>query len=385
MPHAVIEKIKRAEATSQDPAVAVASLAEQLHQDEPAGVIFFCSAESYDPQALEAQFKLKFNCPVAGCTTAGEICTCYQKNSIVALSFAKSHFRIHPYLISPLANFDAEAAFSLANKMRGNLELSDDFDPGKMFALGLFDGLSLMEEAVIPHISAALNGVCLVGGSAADNMIFNETRVFADGEFHTGAGVLIIIETLLDFKIFKHQDFVPTEIDMIITEADPKVRKVSEINGMPAAEEYAKILGLKVEDLSFEVFADNPLMLEIGDGWYVRSIMEANPDGSLTFSCAIDNGLVLAMGRGGGFVENLEAHAGKLNTEFSTLLCTIGFDCLHRRLELQRNGETAEVEAALAQMRFVGFSTYGEQINAVHVNHTLTGVAIGKKIATKDR
>ncbi len=379
MPVAGFEKIKRAEANSKDPAVAVASLAEQLSQDETAGVIFFCSAEYYDPKALAAEFNARFDCPVAGCTTAGEIGTCYQENSIVALSFAGSDFRLHPHLISPIRDFDAKAAFAQADAMRKQLEFSNDFDSGKMFAMGLFDGLSLMEETVIPHITAALNGVSLVGGSAADNMIFKETRVFANGRFHTGAGLVILIETRKDFKIFKHQDFVPSDIDLIITEADPKTRMVSEINGGPAALEYARTLGLDVKDLSFEVFADNPLMLEIGDQWYVRSIMDANPDNSLTFSCAIDSGLVVALGKGGGFVENLEALARELNREFSTIFCTIGFDCLHRRLELHKKGEAADVEAALAQMKFVGFSTYGEQINAVHVNHTLTGVVIGEK------
>ena len=36
----------------------------------------------------------------------------------------------------------------------------------------------------------------------------------------------------------------------------------------------------------------------------------------------------------------------------------------------------AHREAILAKNRVVGFSTYGEQFNGMHVNQTMTGVAI---------
>ncbi|OGR23137.1 MAG: hypothetical protein A2277_06320 [Desulfobacterales bacterium RIFOXYA12_FULL_46_15] len=371
-------KIKRAEVVSPDPVEAVHSLSGQLHKDDIAGVIFFCSS-SYDQDALAAEFRARFDCPVAGCTTAGEIGTRYQENGIVAVSFGKSDFCLHPVLIPSMAGFDAKASFEMADKVRGQLEFSQDLDPDAMFAMVLLDGLSVMEEPVTAYIHAALKGVPLIGGSAGDSLKFRETRVFADGRFYTGAGVFIMIESRLPFKTFKLQHFEPSDKDLVITEADPKTRVVSEIDGAPAAEEYASILGLKIQELSPQVFARYPVMLEIGDQWYVRSIQKVNPDGSLTFFCAIDNGLVLTVARGVGFVETLEAAIDKLAAEFSTILCTIGCDCILRRLELTETGKTARAEAALARLNFVGFSTFGEQFNAIHVNQTLTGVVIGEK------
>ena len=55
----------------------------------------------------------------------------------------------------------------------------------------------------------------------------------------------------------------------------------------------------------------------------------------------------------------------------------LGFDCVCRRLELEASGLAPRVGAFFAERRVVGFSTYGEQFNAVHVNQTFTGVAIG--------
>ncbi|OGR15523.1 MAG: hypothetical protein A2097_03545 [Desulfobacula sp. GWF2_41_7] len=57
-----------------------------------------------------------------------------------------------------------------------------------------------------------------------------------------------------------------------------ETRVVSEIDGAPAAEEYANILGFKIQELSPQVFTRYPVMLEIGDQWYVRSIKKVNPD-----------------------------------------------------------------------------------------------------------
>ena len=45
------------------------------------------------------------------------------------------------------------------------------------------------------------------------------------------------------------------------------------------------------------VFATHPLLVRLGGAEHVRSIQKANPDGSLTFYSAIDEGLVLTLAR----------------------------------------------------------------------------------------
>ena len=50
-------------------------------------------------------------------------------------------------------------------------------------------------------------------------------------------------------------------------------------------------------------------------------------------------------------------------------------DCVLRRMEAEEKQLTGRVSALLRAHRVVGFSTYGEQLNAMHVNQTMTGVA----------
>ena len=47
-----------------------------------------------------------------------------------------------------------------------------------------------------------------------------------------------------------------------------------------------------------------------------------------------------------------------------------------RRVEAEQKQKTHALSQIMAKNRVIGFSTYGEQINGMHVNQTMTGVAI---------
>jgi hypothetical protein len=235
----------------------------------------------------------------------------------------------------------------------------------------------MLEEQIIASVQSQLGRVSVIGGSAGDDLNFRETHLYWDGHFLQNAAVLTLFETTLPFKIFQTQHFEPTATRLVITESDCATRTVQEINGGPAAEEYAKAVGLEVKELTPQVFAAHPVMLNIGGEYYVRSIQKANPDGSLTFYCAIDTGLVLTVAKGKALLENLQASLNSLRQGVHGLKLVLGCDCILRRLELQQKGLLDEAPNVLRGADFIGFSTYGEQFNGIHVNHTLTGVALG--------
>lgn len=368
--------IRRGESHAADPHQAVTELVTQIDQVDLAGVVVFCS-DAYDPDSLATALAPAFDAPVIGCTTAGEIGTRYSTGGLVGVSFGRRDFRFHPVFLPDLQGFTPVAAADTVASLRTRLELAEQLDPGRMFVISLLDGLSVREEQVTAFLHAAFDGVQLVGGSAGDNLQFAETRVYADGRFHTGSGVMALIETTLPFRTFQVQHFEPSDHDLVITEADPTIRRVNEADGGPAAEEYAALLGLDADNLTPQAFSRYPLMLQIGDEWYVRSIQKANADGSLDFYCAIEEGLPLTVARGVGLVESLERKIDELQADLGIIQCTLGCDCILRRLEIQSTGQTEAVERVLQQINFVGFSTFGEQYGAIHVNQTLTGVALG--------
>jgi len=366
--------LRRAISSHPDEDQAVAELCEALALPATSLVILFSSSRR-DLRRLEAAVADRFTGPVIGCTTAGEISDRgYTENSIVGLSLAAETFQVATALIHPLDSFDALEAQKLAHQLGCGPEPA----PGKQrFGLLLVDGLSMQEERVVSRLHTACGGLSIVGGSAGDDMSYQRTHVLADGRFVSDAAVFCLVETDRPVRTFKTQHLVPTDRKLVITEADPAERRVMEIDGMPASQAYAEALGLTVDQLDAGVFSANPVLLRVGGQNYVRSIQQAEPDGSLVFYCAIDTGLVLTLATGVCLVEDLESCLAGLEQDLGELELVLGCDCILRRLAIREHGRQVGVDRVLRRYPLCGFSTYGEQFNGVHVNQTLTGVAIG--------
>ena len=102
-----------------------------------------------------------------------------------------------------------------------------------------------------------------------------------------------------------------------------------------------------------------------------------NDDESLTFFCAIDEGIVLTVAEGVDPVANFDGLIEGIEAEVGAPDLILGCDCILRRLEMEQRQLNAVMSERLARHRVVGFCAYGEQVNGMHVNQTFTGVAIG--------
>lgn len=191
--------------------------------------------------------------------------------------------------------------------------------------------------------------------------------------------MLVLISTSLPFKIFKTQHFISTDERLVVTEADVAERRVIEINGFPAAQEYARLLGIDSKELDTSHFATSPVVVMIDGTDYVRSISGVNSDGSLSFFCAIEEGLVLRVAHGENLVENLEGTFDAIHKEIGEPQLVIGCDCILRNQEVTQNNQKTQVGKIFSDNNVIGFSSYGEQFQGVHVNQTLTAIAIGNE------
>ena len=119
-------------------------------------------------------------------------------------------------------------------------------------------------------------------------------------------------------------------------------------------------------------FARHPLLLRVGRHHHVRAISAQTGDGGLSLMSSIDIGTVLTLGRAEdmtqGFAEALAALP-------RPPLMVLGFDCILRRLALEREGLRDQMSEILARYRVAGFNTYGEQHSGMHVNQTFVGLA----------
>ncbi|MGV8897675.1 MAG: nitric oxide-sensing protein NosP [Burkholderiaceae bacterium] len=372
-------RIAQSSATEAQQAVQELHAALAQPQADLQLVIFFCSS-AYDLDVLAAEMQRLFaGVQVVGCTTAGEIGPAgYLQHSLSGASFSGESCVAVSGRLDRLSQFEIARGHDFTQALLQRLAIkAPDASTDNSFALLLIDGLSMREEPVAHALQHALGSIPLVGGSAGDDLKFAKTLVYSDGRFDSDSAALILFNTSLPFRIFKTQHFVSTDERLVVTEADSARRIVQEINGRPAAEEFARLAGVDVHDLNPKHFAASPVVVTINGTDYVRAIQQANPDGSLTFYCAIEEGLVLRVAHGVDLLANLEQTFDRIRSEIGTPQLVFGCDCILRSMEVSQNGLKDRVGEIFRNNNTVGFSCYGEQFYGVHVNQTLTGIAIG--------
>jgi hypothetical protein len=371
--------VRKAFSDADSTDAAVREVAQQLGQPEVSVTALFASPR-YDLPHLAAEIHQRFQSPVIGCTTSGEITPKgYAQGALAGFSLASKELDVQPYLIPSLHDLDSVQVERMVDSIHERRSLALRATPeARAFGLLFIDGLSGMEERVIAMLGNALENVPIIGGSAGDDLRFKESFVYHDGKFVSDAAVFTLFMTSLPFRLIKTQHFIPSETRLVISSATPERRLVHEINGGPAAEEYARIIGKSVDELKPVVFSEYPLLLRLGGQYHVRSIQRVNEDGSLTFFCAIDEGLVLRLASGENLVENLRDAFEHVRRGVPNIKLTIGCDCILRRLEVLEKRLEGAVNEILKENHVIGFNTYGEQYQSVHINQTFTGIAIGE-------
>lgn len=372
--------VRRTHSTASSAAAAAHEMHRGLDQPDLRLVVFFCSA-AYDLDSLGREMAGLFPAvPVIGCTTAGEITPAgYREGAITGFSLAGDGFCAVTELIPDISHLQIPRGAATVDRLIAALaERGQAVDPRDTFAMLLIDGMCTTEETVLTSLYRRLDPVPLFGGSAGDDLRLVRTFVYHGGRFHTDAAVLTLIKTRHRFRVFRHQHFSGTDIRMVVTGADPARRIVTEINAEPAGPEFARIVGLDDQELTAMMFAEHPVMVRVGGDYYVRSIQKANLDGSLTFFCAIDEGIVLTLARHEDLIDNLRRFFRGVRAEMGAPLLVIGFDCILRCLEAENRQVRHLTSEIFAANNVIGFSTYGEQFAAMHVNHTFTGVFIAE-------
>lgn len=372
--------IRRGYSTAPDPAAAAREFAQAVAQPDLGLVVFFCSY-GFDLNVLEPELARLFaGVPTVGCTTAGEITPIgYLDGSITGFSIAASHCRAATALIRNLSRFQMSDGHAATRKVVEDLRAKGcELDPRDSFALLLIDGMSRNEEVALASLTGLMDLAPLIGASAADNLCLTGAFVYCDGAFHSDAAVLAAVKIDAPFRIAKCQNFVGSDQRMVVTRADPLSRRVFELNGEPAAREYARLLNLPEIELTPSTFSANPLMVKVGGDFHVRSIQTAHGDESLSFFCAIDEGVVLRLARSEAVLPNLAAFFEQMGQSFGAPELVIGFDCIHRSLALEKAQTKRLAGEILAANNVIGFSTYGEQFAGMHLNQTFTALAIGR-------
>lgn len=342
-------------------------------------IVFVFVSSKQDPAAVAQclQARVAPRTVVVGCTTSGEFTQGTHTNGSLAIAaLFDSGITWSARAVHDLSGIDTSRARGLVDDLLSDLGTErDEVETERHFALLFIDGMRLQEEVVAAELAEALDGIQLVGGSAGDDLTFSETRVILGDQAPTDAAILVVGRAdTANVDIIKHQHFSATGRLLAVTRADPTTRTVYEIDGRPAMETYAAALGLPTEQVTSDVTILNPVTFACEGELYVRSIQRITDEGALVFYCAIEEGMVMDIASHQPMAPSLADALEPLHGAEFLLV----FNCILRSLEAESSTLHDDIATAYRScgVPMIGFDTYGEQLNGMHINQTLVALAI---------
>jgi hypothetical protein len=355
-------------------------LLRRLGPEDLAGAILFCSSAADLDEVAASLRQARRELTVIGCTTAGEFTPDGPASgTITAIGFPAADFAFEAIRFRDMANFDPFVAHRATANLVAEVAARSAALGGDVHraAILLIDGLSRREEFITHTLQHVLEDIPLIGGSAGDGLAFRETRLLCDGAFESDCAVLGLLASRHPLTAFRSDHHVAGEALAVVTRAEPGARRVLELNGERAGAEYARLVGVSDGELGSEIFARHPLMVRVGGAYYARAVQSVDDDGALIFQSAIDNGLVLRLGRSAGMIARLQAGLERCVGQVGAPGAVLAFDSAQNRIEAAQAGLCGEMAALCRRHGLVGFNTYGEQFHEIHVNRSLVGLAIG--------
>jgi hypothetical protein len=359
--------IKTAFSVKPDVQNAVADIKSQLKNFDPTLVVFFASS-IFAPEEIAERMESSFpSAETFGCSTAGEIVTGKMlTKSLTAMAFNKQAVKDCKVEVIENLNKESYRAFNAFQRHFG--QTMKEMDPHKYVGIILIDGLCCKEELIMDKMGDLTN-VAFIGGSAGDDLKFENTYVYANGKSFSHAAVMAILEPATEFSFIKTQSFCELPKKLVVTKADEYTREVYEFNGKPAAAAYAEALGVSVEDAK-KRFMHNPIGLVFEGEPFVRSPQQIKGDG-MVFYCSVKEGMELSLLESTDIIASTKQALDAAKAEMGTISGVINFNCILRTLELGQKGLCADYGKLFEDVPTVGFSTYGEQYIG-HINQTAT-------------
>jgi len=348
---------------------AVNELMESFSRNNMKMIVYFASSK-FDPHEISARMQSAFSgVTVFGCSTAGEIVSGRMlKGSVVAMAFdVESMLNVKVEVVENLSKkIDVTEAFRSFERHFG--ETADEMKPSRYIGVVLVDGMCGHEEKLMDEIGDKTN-VIFVGGSAADDLRFETSYVYANGKPYADAALLALLMPAAPFDLIKTQSVREMGAKLVVTKANEDTREVIEFNNRPAAIAYAEALGVSVNELA-ACFPSHPLGLVIDGEPFIRSPTKLRGD-SVFFQCSSVEGMPLSLLELTNLIEDTRDTLERSREKLGGISGVIVFNCAHRALELEYKNLTAKYGEVFADIPTVGFNSYGEQFIG-HMNQTAT-------------
>jgi hypothetical protein len=273
-------------------------------------------------------------------------------------------------------------AIARASSELGRREM--DLDVRRHVAMVLDDGPRMKKEELLLGVLEKNPALTLVGGGATDRMPQPkpEAAVFVDDQVVPDAVAVTLFHTNSPWAALRPHAYYPTGDRITFTKVDDANKRVLEINGKPAASEYARLLGVEVDELEFgkpKGFAVRPTALRVGREYFMRSPWMALPDGSIVFVSHVVEGTEMELMKMGDMVEmTRKFFTDELPRRVPSPKATVLFNCGGRSWVAHSLGIHDRLGGTMRDAPpLLGLDVAGEIYNAFAIDTTLTVLAFG--------
>jgi hypothetical protein len=355
-----IEKFKVAFSTQTDVQLVVRDIKEQLAGVDACLITFYCS-HAYPLESINEEMHKAFEgARVVGCTSSAEMVTGYIGNgSLVAMAWHKDTLDYLDVQVLENIKTDQMAVDKAFKKIEKSLgEPIANLDSSEYVGILIVDGLSGCEEFINDKIGNLTN-VPFVGGSAADELSFTGTYVFADGKIYTEAALVVLIKPTNGYYILKTQSFDFTGLEVLPTKVDEPNRTVLEFDGKPAAERFSEVVGRSLEELAdSRILREYPVAMVYDEqNYFARVPFKTDEAGTVSYHCVIKENIELSIMKSGDIVEgtrkDLQQYIGKVQA-------IVDFNCAQRFYMLMYENKLDDYMNLFNDVTSIGFATYGE-------------------------
>lgn len=375
-----------ARSQAPDPQIAAAELVSGLGA-APRLAVMFASSDR-DQRALNeaVRARLPATTRLIGATTAGEIDREGLHVGTVVLAGLSGDFEVGLGLGKNLSQAPVEAGTAAMVQACAELGAEpEDLDTERHVGLVIDDGFRYKKEELLIGMLNRNPGVVLVGGGAS-NTIFDpsiaETHIHVDGEVATDAALIALFRTDAPWAALRSHWYEPTGQTLTITRVDDSCTRALEIDDQPAAQRYADLLGVTVDDLEFgkpKGFSERPTGIRVGREIFLRSPWKPLPDGSILFANMVDEGQELELMRRVDMVASTHKFfTDELPRRVRSPTAALLFHCGGRMWTAHSHGIVDELSRAFtAAPSSAGMNVCFELFCGFAINTTLTVLAFG--------
>lgn len=371
--------------TELDPVRAAEHLVRQLEGAPPRLVTAFISRER-DQAAFNRALRERLppGTRLVGATTAGELDNRGIYEHSVVMGALSGDFEVGLGLGKGLSVDAVAAGVNAIQRACDELGVRpQDLDPRRYVGLVIDDGFRYKKEELLLGVLERNQTLVLVGGGASDHdQQRGSALIHMDGQLETDAVLVALFKTSAPWGALRSHWYEPTGERLTITKVDPTYTRALEIDGKPAAQRYAQLLGVSVDELEFgkpRGFATRPTALRVGREHFIRAAWKPLPDGSILFANLLEEGQEMELMRLGDMAAMTRSFfQDELPRRVPNPQAALLFHCGGRMWFAHATGTVGSLAETLRYAPpAVGMNVHFEIYSGFHINTTLTVLAFG--------